>query len=93
MAQYARRQNLNITNQQQDFESIVQEMGLADMQATKQKVSPTFHCLFIQMEAEYARIPIILTGKSLQIRKRKEELEYELDLIEKYIGRAKQTRL
>ena len=45
------------------------------------------------MEAEYARIPIIMTGKSLQIRKRKEELEYELDLIEKYISRAKQTRL
>lgn len=45
------------------------------------------------MEAEYARIPIILTGKSLQIRKRKEELEYELDLIEKYIGRAKGTKM
>jgi hypothetical protein len=31
MAQYARRQNLNITNQQQDFESIVQEMSLQEM--------------------------------------------------------------
>ena len=42
------------------------------------------------MEAEYARIPITgITGKSLQVKKRKEELEYELDLVEKYISRAK----
>lgn len=41
------------------------------------------------MEAEYARIPIVVTGKSLQVKKRKEELEYELDLIEKYISRSK----
>jgi hypothetical protein len=39
MAMYARRQNLNITNQQQDFESIVQEMTLPEMQGTKSKVS------------------------------------------------------
>lgn len=44
------------------------------------------------MEAEYARIPINITGKSMQVRKRKEELEAELDLVEKYIGRLKQTR-
>mgnify|MGYP001568533798 CR=1 FL=1 len=41
------------------------------------------------MESEYARIPITITGKSLQVKKRKEELEYELDLVEKYISRAK----
>lgn len=41
------------------------------------------------MVSEYARIPITITGKSLQVKKRKEELEYELDLIEKYINKAK----
>jgi len=40
------------------------------------------------MEAEYARIPLTVTGKSLHIKQRKEELEYELDLVEKYINRA-----
>jgi hypothetical protein len=30
----------------------------------------------------------IISGKSIQMRKRKEELEYELDLIDKYISRA-----
>lgn len=41
------------------------------------------------MEAEYARIPIAIQGKGFAIKKRKEELEYELDLVEKYISRAK----
>ena len=41
------------------------------------------------MEAEYARIPITISGKSLQVKKRKEELEYELDTVEKYIARSK----
>jgi hypothetical protein len=41
------------------------------------------------MEAEYARIPINIAGKSIVVRKRKEELEAEFDLVEKYIGRAK----
>ena len=45
------------------------------------------------MEAEYARIPITITGKSIQVRKRKEELEYELDLIEKHLGRRKAEEL
>ena len=40
-------------------------MKLADMQATKQKVSDKNYLTVVQMEAEYARIPIILTGKSL----------------------------
>jgi hypothetical protein len=44
------------------------------------------------MESEYARIPITISGKSLQLRKRKEELEYELDQIEKHISRAQATR-
>jgi riboflavin synthase alpha subunit len=45
------------------------------------------------MEAVYQRIPITISGKSMQVKKRKEELEYELDLVEKYIGRAKAQRL
>jgi len=44
------------------------------------------------MESEYARIPITISGKSLQLRKRKEELEYDLDLIEKHISRAQSIR-
>ena len=40
------------------------------------------------MEGEYARIPLTITGKSIGVRKRKEELENELDLIDKYINRA-----
>ena len=31
-------------------------------------------------------MPITINGKSLQIRKKKEELEFELDLVEKNIG-------
>ena len=41
------------------------------------------------MEAEYSKIPITISGKSLHVKKRKEELEYELDLVEKYISRAR----
>ena len=48
--------------------------------------------LTLQMEAEYTRIPLTISGKSLGVRKRKEELEYELDLIDKYIGRAQLGR-
>ena len=59
------------------------------MQLAKQKVSFNWFLIYIKMEAEYARIPIVVTGKSLQVKKRKEELEYELDLIEKYISRSK----
>lgn len=44
------------------------------------------------MEAEYARIPIAIHGKGFAVKKRKEELEYELDLVEKYIGRAKKIQ-
>lgn len=40
------------------------------------------------MEAEYSKIPITIIGKSLHMKKRKEELEYELDLVEKYISRV-----
>ena len=31
-----------------------------------------------------------MSGKSIQVRKRKEELEFELDLVEKHIYRARQ---
>jgi hypothetical protein len=31
------------------------------------------------MEAEYAKIPITVSGKGLAVKKRKEELEHELD--------------
>ena len=41
------------------------------------------------MEAEFARVPIVITNKSFHVKKRKEELEFELDLVEKYINRAK----
>lgn len=46
-------------------------------------------CVKQRMESEYARIPITVTGKSLHVQKRKEALEYELDLIEKYIHRQR----
>ena len=35
------------------------------------------------LECEYQRLPITVSGKSMQVRKRKEELEFELDMIEK----------
>lgn len=43
-----------------------------------------------ELEGEYQRLPITVSGKSIQVRKRKEELEYELDLVEKQIYRARQ---
>ena len=42
------------------------------------------------LECEYQRLPITVSGKSMQVRKRKEELEFELDMIEKQIYRARQ---
>ena len=64
---------------QVDFETSIMNMNLRQLKDTKGN-----------MESEYARIPITITGKSLQVRKRKEELEYELDLLDKYINRAQQ---
>lgn len=42
------------------------------------------------LESEYQRLPITVSGKSMQVRKRKEELEFELDQVEKHIYRARQ---
>lgn len=42
------------------------------------------------LESEYQRLPITVSGKSMQVRKRKEELEFELDQVEKNIYRARQ---
>lgn len=42
-----------------------------------------------ELEGEYNKLPITVSGKSIQIRKRKEELEFELDLVEKQIYRAR----
>ena len=42
------------------------------------------------LESEYQRLPITVSGKSMQVRKRKEELEFELDQVEKQIYRARQ---
>jgi hypothetical protein len=42
-----------------------------------------------RLEAEYAKIPITVSGKGIAIKKRKEELEHELDQIEKVIYRAR----
>ena len=36
-----------------------------------------------ELEGEYQRLPITVSGKSIQVRKRKEELEFELDTVEK----------
>lgn len=55
-------------------------MNLRDLKSYKAK-----------MEGEYAKIPITASSKSLQVRKRKEELEYELDVIEKQIMRVQTT--
>ena len=44
----------------------------------------------VQLEVEYQRLPITVSGKSIQVRKRKEELEFELDTVEKQIYRARQ---
>lgn len=41
------------------------------------------------LESEYQRIPITVSGKSIQVKKRKEELEFELDTVEKQIYRAR----
>jgi hypothetical protein len=40
------------------------------------------------LESEYSKIPITINGKSLQLKKRKEELEFELDAIEKNISKC-----
>ena len=61
-----------------EIELQLHEMNLQELQNAKQR-----------MENEYARIPITVTGKSLHVQKRKEALEYELDLIEKYIHRQR----
>ena len=61
-----------------EIEQQYNDMSLPELQLAKQR-----------MEHEYARIPITVTGKSLQVQKRKEALEYELDLIEKYILRQR----
>ena len=61
-----------------EIEQQLHEMNLQELQNAKQR-----------MENEYARIPITVTGKSLHVQKRKEALEYELDLIEKYIHRQR----
>ena len=69
----------SIQQQQQAFmtEKMLEEMNLRDLKNYKAK-----------MESEYAKIPITASSKSLQVRKRKEELEYELDVIEKQIMRV-----
>jgi hypothetical protein len=69
----ARREGNSFETEQQ-----LHEMNLEQLQCVKQR-----------MESEYARIPITVTGKSLHVQKRKEALEYELDLIEKYIHRQR----
>lgn len=38
-------------------------------------------------EQEYAKIPLVMQGKGIQLKKRKEELEYELDLLDKTIAK------
>eukprot|EP00347_Sterkiella_histriomuscorum_P014734 403359749 len=43
-----------------------------------------------KLESEYSKIPITINGKSLQIKKRKEELEFDLDVIEKSITKCMQ---
>ncbi len=65
-----------------EIEQQLHEMNLQELQNAKQR-----------MENEYARIPITVTGKSLHVQKRKEALEYELDLIEKYIHRQKWSKI
>jgi hypothetical protein len=39
----------------------------------------------LQLEQEYSKIPITINGKSMQVKKRKEDLEFELDVLEKNI--------
>lgn len=45
------------------------------------------------LEQEYSKLPITVNGKSMQVRKRKEELECELDQIEKEVYRIKQKMM
>ena len=59
-----------------DLDATLQDMCFSDMQALKS-----------QMMAEYQKIPITVSGKSLHIKKRKEELEFELDIVEKHMRR------
>jgi riboflavin synthase alpha subunit len=40
------------------------------------------------LESEYQKIPITINGKSMQLKKKKEELEFELDAIEKNISKV-----
>ena len=42
----------------------------------------------LQLENEYSKMPITINGKGLQLKKRKEELEFELDIIEKNINQV-----
>ena len=70
-------------------------MGVQELMSHKQDVSILSLLLFnlnvfLQLEGEYQRLPITVSGKSIQVRKRKEELEFELDLVEKQIYRARQ---
>ena len=39
------------------------------------------------METEFSLIPNTLSGKSPQMKNRKEELEYQLSIVDKYLGR------
>ena len=72
-------------------------MGVQELMSHKQDVSRLsffifnlYVFVFFQLEGEYQRLPITVSGKSIQVRKRKEELEFELDLVEKQIYRARQ---
>ena len=72
-------------------------MGVQELMSHKQDVSilslfylTVMFLFFFQLEGEYQRLPITVSGKSIQVRKRKEELEFELDLVEKQIYRARQ---
>ena len=74
MAAYARQ------NAQQKQPQIAQlaNMSVPELMGHKQ-----------ELEEEYQRLPTTVSGKSIQVRKRKEELEFELDLVEKQIYRAR----
>ena len=42
----------------------------------------------VQLELEYQKIPITINGKTMQLKKKKEELEFELDAVEKHISKV-----
>lgn len=75
MAAYARQ---NAQNKQPQIAQLA-NMTMPELMGHKQ-----------DLESEYQRLPITVSGKSIQVRKRKEELEFELDLVEKQIYRARQ---